>query len=149
MRFEGDPYPVKVFANNRLVSSSGGRTTLPAGSVRIRVVSEATFLSKDFGIIELAPNARRLLQLPATAGVTLDVRNAPYDQLQILLDGSAVAGPYPAQIRQLALGAHKVIYRWSDGAHQPISSNIQLADGQIFRVMAEGKNDTVTVNKVR
>jgi hypothetical protein len=150
-RFDGTPFPVRLFVDGRRFETSGGRAVVPAGRVRVRVVSDAAFFARDLGVIELKPGDRRQLSFPATTATSIDVTGGAYEGLQIAVDGRQVPGPYPAQIRQIVQGTHQINFRWVSGQHQgkAFRGTADLTDGRVFRIVGSPQDERVTVQKLR
>jgi hypothetical protein len=94
---------------------------------------------------------RRKVGVPGTASAVFDVSGEAYTGLQMALDGRQVAGPYPAQIKSIAAGAHTVRYRWVTGplAGTDITQTITVGAGGHFRIRAVPDHAQVVVQQLR
>jgi eukaryotic-like serine/threonine-protein kinase len=153
VEFDGEPYPVTLFADDERIGtiSQPGTVTLGPGSVKLRAVAESVFLSADVASLSLRPGDRKSITLPGLASAVFNVKGEDYTGVRIVVDGRQVPGPYPAQIGRIAAGAHNVVYRWVSGpsAGRELTKAVTFSARGHFLVRAVVDNADIVVQQLR
>ena len=151
--YAGQAYPVVLYAGNRRLGSleRGGLLRVDPGDQRIRVVAESVFLKQDFGNLALRAGERKPLLLPAVASVVIGVRGDAYAGVRIEVDDRAIAGPYPAQIPQIAEGGHVVRFLWVAGplAGKELKRPFDARAPGHFLIRALPEDAEISIQRVR
>jgi len=151
--FDGEAYPVTLFADDDRIGNVGGPGTLALspGSVKIRAVAETVFLNADVAALTLKPGDRKTVLLPGLASAVLNVKGEDYTGVRILVDGRQIPGPYPAQLSRVAAGTHNVVYRWVSGpmSGREISKAVTFSARGHFLVRAVPDNADIVVQQLR
>jgi serine/threonine protein kinase len=154
LEFAGDSYPVKVYdgaAILKALSVSNPSMQIAAGRHRFRLVSEDVFLDQKLAAVNLKADQVFAIPVPALCSAFIEVTNDAYDGCEIHLDGKTLSAPYPAQIPKLAVGNHRIVFRWNSGkyAGQELESAFAGEATHLYRVRGEPANDKVLVQQLR
>ena len=133
------------------LEGAGGSVSVEAGPIQLRAVSEAVFLDADVGSFALRPGERRTVSFPGTSSAVLSVKGEVYTGVRILIDGRQLPGPYPAQVRRIAAGVHRITYRWVTGsaAGLELGDSLTIPAGGHFIIRAVPDDGQIVVQQLR
>ena len=154
LEFAAESYPVTVFDGAvplKALSASNPVTQIAAGRHRFRLVNEEVFLDQALASVNLKADQVFAIPVPALCSAFIEVTNDAYDGCEIHLDGKTLSAPYPAQIPKLAVGNHRIKFRWNSGkyAGQELESTFAGEATHHYRVRGEPANDKVLVQQLR
>jgi len=137
----------------KLQEMTSGEASLQVlvGDHNFHIVSDEVFLDQKLAKVRLKAGQVHKVTLPGLSSAYIEVPGDAYNGCEILLDGRRLPPPYPAQIKKLAAGDHKVVFRWSAGkyAGKEIATNFSGQESRLYRVLGEPQNDRVLVQQVR
>ena len=115
------PYPVEVIWRGRTLSRGqpSPEVSVPAGKQVLTLVSPTYFLRLNV-TVDVRPPAVAAVSVPALGKI--NIRANP-DNCQVSIDGAFVDYP-PILDRAIAVGEHKVSFKWPDGARREDSVEV-------------------------
>jgi predicted Ser/Thr protein kinase len=128
------PYPLDVVWRGKVLSHGqpSPQVSVPAGRQVLTLVAPTYFLRHSV-TVDVRPPA--VASVPAPALGKIHIRANP-DNCQVFIDGAFVEYP-PILDRAIAVGEHKVAFKWPDGARQ--EQSVEVARGAPAYVM--GRKD--------
>jgi eukaryotic-like serine/threonine-protein kinase len=153
IEFGGASYQASIFNGARRLDDIVGPASIQttAGENRLRIVAEDVFLNLAFDSTKLKAGEVKSITLPGLGSAYIEVPNDAYDGCEILVNEKRLPPPYPAQIKKLAAGNHKVSFRWNSGkyAGKEFTSSVDTQENHHYRVRGEPLNERVIVQQIR
>ncbi len=151
--YSGEAYPVSVYEGRRKVRdiAAAAALELPAGDHRLRLVGEEVFLNLQLDRFSLEPEQERLIALPGLSSAYIEVPNDAYEGCEILLNGTTLPTPYPAQVPKLAAGSQTLLFRWSAGKYAGLEFTATFSSdpGHHYLVAGDPERQAVAARQVR
>lgn len=153
VEYANEVFPVTVRTDSTVLGVLDNPTdvlSLRAGTALVRLVNPEVFLDVALGSDALGPGTEHVADLPPLASASIGVDRDSYAGLRVRLGQAEVAGPYPARIRRLVAGQHRIAFAWESGplAGTEVVGDVLLDGPGHYVIRAYAQDRSVIVQKV-
>ncbi len=150
---DGADYSVDLYDGTRRLKAevkAPAQIQVPAGEHTFQITNPSVLLNLRVEK-KLAPDQVLTVTIPGLGSAYIEVPNDAYNGCEILMDGTSVPSPYPAQIPKLAAAKHQVTFRWSAGKYsgKEFSSDISIQADHHYLVTGNPQTEKVIIQLVR